>query len=440
MASWLHDPQYWKKADWTSAAFIFCLLMLYPLMNGFPFMYYDSWTYACGLCRPTIRSPILGCAMRPVILIAGPWGYVIVQTAVLSFCFIFISRYIFGNVRLRVLFFSIVFTCVGLFSGWLMADIWTLIGLFSLFAILTGYGSPIISILMIFSLAVHYGNFPIYVGVAIVFWLIVRNSRKSMILVFLYLLCGIMIIASVNFAMKGNFRFGSRFSFSFIASRILYDIPEIIEEKCQDDPSFKLCAIKSDMLAARGKQHSEMMWYMFKRDDISMEEFEPLAKELVIYSLFRFPLRHMVALVKNTFSQLSYFHMDDFYPLLDDSYALKNLENRFPEYHNSYHNSLQAEGYLSKALTRLEVPLNILYWVAMLVCLVSVSIGWKNLRDDMQLQMALFALIVVIVNAFFMSNLSGVLSRFQARIMSQTTEYTAKGTRTGMASPLLCTE
>ena len=72
---------------------------------------------------------------------------------------------------------------------------------------------------------------------------------------------------------------------------------------------------------------------------------------------------------------------------------------------------------MSKALTRLEVPLNILYWVAMLVCLVSVSIGWKNLRDDMQLQMALFALIAVIVNAFFMSNLSGVLSRFQARIV-----------------------
>ena len=72
---------------------------------------------------------------------------------------------------------------------------------------------------------------------------------------------------------------------------------------------------------------------------------------------------------------------------------------------------------LYNVLKRLEKPLSILYWIAMLVCLASVSVGWKSLRDDLQLQLALFALIAVIINAFFMSNLSGVLGRFHTRIV-----------------------
>jgi len=258
MASWAHDPQYWKKADWIAVAFIFGLLMLYPLMNGYPFIYYDSWTYACGVYRPSSRSLILGCAMRPIILIAGTWGYVIVQTAATAFSFVFLSRYVLGYVHVRVLFFSIVFACVGLFSGWIMADIWTIIGLLCLFAILTGYASQFIAILLVFASATHYGNSPIFMGVAVLFWLFIRNSKRSIILVILCLLGGMALIATINFAMKGTFRFGAKTSFSFVASRILYDIPDIIEKKCQEDPSFRLCAMKSDMLAARGTQEIDL--------------------------------------------------------------------------------------------------------------------------------------------------------------------------------------
>ena len=418
MASCAHDPQYWKKSDWTAVAFIFGLLMLYPLMNGYPFIYYDSWTYASGLCRPSMRSPILGCAMRPIILIAGTWGYVIVQTAATAFSFVFLSRYVLGYVHMRVLFLSSVFACVGLFSGWLMADIWTIIGLISLFAILTGYASQFIAILLVFALATHYGNFPIFMGVAILFWLFIRNSKRSMIRVFFCLLGGIALITTINFAMKGTVRSGPKTSFSFIASRVLFDIPDIIENKCREDPNFKLCAMKSDMLAGRGTQHSELMFYMFKRHDISGEEFELLARELVIYSLPRFPLKHMVAVVRNTFSQLSFFPIGNgFSPLRDNSSAFKKLAKQFPADFLSYQKSLQADGHLKRALARLMTPLSILYWIAMLICLASVITEWKNLRDDIQLQLALFAIIAVIINAFFMSNLSGVLGRFHTRIV-----------------------
>jgi len=48
MTSCAHDPQHWKKADWTAVAFIFGLLVQHHLMNAYPFIYYDSWTCATG--------------------------------------------------------------------------------------------------------------------------------------------------------------------------------------------------------------------------------------------------------------------------------------------------------------------------------------------------------------------------------------------------------
>ena len=346
MSPWIHDPQYWKKPDWIAAIFIFGLLMLYPLMNGYPFIYPDSWSYVSGMWKAGMRSPTLGFAMRPVILIAGIWGFVIVQTAVTTLSLIFLSKYVFGDVRKRVVLLSIMLAGIGFFSGYLMADIWTVMGLIALFSILTGYTSPTIAILLGFSLSTHYGNFPVLAGTALLFWLFIKNSRRTMIIVLLCILGAMTLVVTANFAV-GVHRFSSGTSYTWIASRILYDIPEIIEKKCQDDPDFRLCAIKSDMLAARGNQHSELIWYMWSRDDISKTEFEHLAKELVMYSLLHFPLEQIAAAIKNTFEQLSFCPIADGFPTVnDETYAIRNLKEHFPDDYTAYKKSWQAQGYV----------------------------------------------------------------------------------------------
>jgi hypothetical protein len=419
MSDWIHSPQYWKRTDWTAAAFIFSLLILYPVMNGYPFIYPDSWSYASGLWKADMRSPTLGFAMRPVIFIAGMWGFVVVQTAVTTISLIFLSKYVFGETRKYVIILSIILAGVGFFSGYLMADIWTGMGLIALFSILTGYVSPAIAIFLVFSLSTHYGNFPIFAFTAMLFWLIIKCSRRTLIIVMLCILGSMTLIVSANFTV-GAHRFSSDVSYSFIASRILYDIPETIEQKCQDDPSFRLCNFKSDIFAVKREQQqpSDLIWHMWRRDDISRKEFEHLAKELVIYSLPRFPLKHVLSAIKNTFLQLSYFSMADGFPSVGDkTYVIKKFKEHFPDDYTAYKKSWQAHENVYKVLKRLETPLSILYWIAMLVCVFSVTIGWKSLHDNLKLQLALFALIAVVINAFFMSNLSGVLGRFQARIV-----------------------
>ena len=158
--------------------------MLYLLLNRYPFVFPDSFEYARGGCSATLRSPTLGCAMWPVIAMTGIWGYVTVQTAITAFSFVLLSKHIFGYVRTSMVSLAILLANVGLFSGWLMADIWTIIGLISLFLIITGYTSPIVGSVLAFSLAVHYANFPVCLSVACVFWVLVRSGRKTILAFF----------------------------------------------------------------------------------------------------------------------------------------------------------------------------------------------------------------------------------------------------------------
>jgi len=64
----------------------------------------------------------------------------------------------------------------------------------------------------------------------------------------------------------------------------------------------------------------------------------------------------------------------------------------------------------------MDRPLTTLFWCCTFVCMASIVLLRQSRRDDALLQLALFSLVAVCVNAFFMSNLSGVYGRYHARI------------------------
>jgi hypothetical protein len=67
-------------------------------------------------------------------------------------------------------------------------------------------------------------------------------------------------------------------------------------------------------------------------------------------------------------------------------------------------------------LKRVDAPLTALFWLLALICLASAMACWPTRHDDTLIQLAMFALIAVVVNAFFMSNISGVFSRYHTRL------------------------
>jgi hypothetical protein len=411
------NTQTWGKDDWKALAAVSTLLMLYPLMNGYPFVYYDSWSYASGLCRSDVRSPVLGCFMRPVVLMWGTWGIVVIQSLATGYAFIFLAKHTFGKVNLTILSMTVLFAGLGLYSGWLMADIWMGIGLLLLFCVLTGHRNHKILLVLGFTLATHYGNFPIFAGIAILFTLIVRNKIASLVPIAATILFGVVLVSTTNL-MTGWVGFSSKSTYTWIASRIIYDIPEVLTQKCQEDPGFKLCDYEEGIMASNQHQHSSVMFYLRSLDDINAKEIEYLSKQLVLYSIPRFPIKHTIAFTKNTFSQIYGSPIaKGFLPLRENSWIVSTMRQNAPLEFENYNRSWQAQGRISTILKKLEIPSIVAYWAAMVLCLVAVLIRIKHIKKEPHTQLALFALISIIVNGFFMSNLSGVLWRFHTRIV-----------------------
>ena len=80
----------WGKPEGVLSAVVFGLLLLHPLLNGYPFLFPDSWGYF-GACPDEMRSPVLGCAMRPFTSIGGNWAYVAVQCAATAFAMVLLG-------------------------------------------------------------------------------------------------------------------------------------------------------------------------------------------------------------------------------------------------------------------------------------------------------------------------------------------------------------
>jgi hypothetical protein len=408
----------WGKPEWVLFAVIFGLLLLHPLLNGYPFLFPDSWGYF-GACPDEMRSPVLGCALRPAVLAGGPWGYVVVQCAVTAFALAFLSGVVLERCYSLSLCLALVVSGVGIFAGWILADAWSLIGFICLFAMAAGHPSLGIAVLMAFACATHFGNFPVYAATAFLFLPWARAKARFAVKTGLCLLGAVVLVMAFNL-IGGVIRFSSNNGYVFLASRILHDMPEVIDGKCQDDPGFALCERKAEVLEWSLTAHQSFSWQAIYQLGLSWEDLNRLSRQIVFYSVAevtRFFIPHVRALARNTYALVSFYELSDgLDAFIKGSNAVDDLQACFPDDVGRYFKTSQASGALQGFLKIMERPLTALFWCCTFVCMVSVVLLRQRRRDDALLKLALFSLVAVCVNAFFMSNLSGVYGRYHTRI------------------------
>jgi hypothetical protein len=408
----------WGKPEWVLFAVIFGLLLLHPLLNGYPFLFPDSWGYF-GACPDEMRSPVLGCALRPAVLAGGLWGYVAVQCAATAFALAFLSGIVLERRYSLSLCLALLVSGVGIFAGWILADAWSLVGFICLFAMTTGQASLVIAVLFTFACATHFGNFPVYATTAFLFLPWVKARAGFAAKTCLCLLGAVVLVLAFNLS-GGLIRFSSDNGYVFLASRILHDMPEVIEGKCQDDPGFALCERKAEVLEWSRTAHQSFSWQAIYQLGLSWAELNRLSRQIVFYSVAEFPrffIPHARALARNTFAMISFYELSDgLDPFIKGSNAVDDLQECFPDDVERYFKTWQASGAIQGFLKKMERPLTALFWCCALVCMASVVLFRQRRRDDALLQLALFSLVVVCVNAFFMSNLSGVYGRYHTRI------------------------
>jgi hypothetical protein len=118
----------------------------------------DSWGYS-GACPDEMRSPVLGCAMRPFTWAGGNWAYAVLQCAATAFAVVLLWSGALKRQHTGALFAAVIASGMGLFSGWVMADVWTLTGLISLFVIAADISTRRCGLLA-FSCGTHFGKPP----------------------------------------------------------------------------------------------------------------------------------------------------------------------------------------------------------------------------------------------------------------------------------------
>jgi hypothetical protein len=195
----------------------------------------------------------------------------------------------------------------------------------------------------------------------------------------------------------------------------------VIDKKCLDDPEFKLCEIKEEIHGwSRSPRHQRVTFVGKEQLNISWNELNELSKDVVFYSLKGFFVEHLLALVRNTYGLLSCYGLaDGMIPFSSDgdSAAIRGLKRHLPDELDVYSKSWQARGKLKKGLELLEMPLSLFFGISIMICLAYIGFYWKTGHEDVIFKLSIFAVIAVLVNAFFMSNLSGIFARFQGRIV-----------------------
>lgn len=413
-----HEPLNWRIPEWGALALMFGLLLLTPVLNGFPFMFPDSWGYS-GACPDEMRSPVLGCAMRPFTWAGGNWAYAVVQCAATAFAIVLLWSRALNRQHTGALYAAAVASGLGLFSGWVMADVWTLTGLISLFVVATGRFHPVAAGLLAFSCGAHFGNFPTFGTAALAMLPFAREKLRYAVRIAVCFIAAVALVVAANLV-AGQIKFGSGNGFVFLASRILHDIPEVLELKCREAPEFQLCRQKQEALAWSAENHQSFTWSGFYSLGLDWPDYNRLCRELVLYSLrggLGLIYEHAAAAVRNTGKLLLFPELSNgLEPFGPDSFVAEDLRIAFPEDVQPYLKSRQASGALEGLLKKLDAPFIALTWLSIFSCLLFGIAGWKSRGDDPLVQLALFALIAAAANALFMSNLSGVFGRYQARI------------------------
>jgi hypothetical protein len=197
-------------------------------------------------------------------------------------------------------------------------------------------------------------------------------------------------------------------------------MPEVLERKCRSDPDFQMCRRKDEVLAWSAENHQSFTWKGFYNLGLDWPEFNRICRELVLFSLRDAPRSlydHTAAAVRNTARLLLYPELSNGFETFGaDSFVAEDLRIAFPGDVAPYLRSRQARGDLEPFLKKLDLPFVAMVWLSTLACLVSVVCGWQTRREDLLVQLAYFALVAAVANAVFMSNLSGVFGRYQARI------------------------
>jgi len=433
------------RAAATIAAMSFVLLIP-ALLNGFPFLFWDTGTYlraAIVMGVPDDRPVFYSLFLLPLHWQTTLWPIAVAQAAITAIFLRAGGRALFG-VRGNLFYvalslFLTLTTSLPWFVGLLIPDIFT--ALLVLGFLLTAFSwekfSPVIKALLLLSLTIfisfHYSHLPLTLAALVTLGVLAalgwRPSGK--LWPRFAVIAGAGALATAAFLISNVIAFGtpslSQGSNAFLLGRLLDEGigMEVIREECPER-GWRICEEIDDLeqhIAWNAAQPDPTLnpvsnYFIWQGPLQRMgwfREYNDEASEIIAMSLARAPGRALADAITNSLRQMVDVHVGDaVVKLPPDVYVFDVLDEFFgPGMREASRASAQMQGTIP--FDQMNFVFDVVVILSLAPLAMTLVFGYRRDREMFYLVLAL--LLLLAANAAATSALSGVYERYQARLV-----------------------
>ncbi|HTQ84335.1 MAG TPA: hypothetical protein VMI47_13830 [Pseudolabrys sp.] len=411
-----------------SSAAMLLLLLLPALWNGFPLIFPDTGGY---LARPLEGTLDLGrSALYGLFLVAGLplafWPVVIVQSALTIWLVVLTMRAhgLGGRPWLALGIVALLSSATSLpwLAGQLLPDVWFPAAVMALYllafrdATLALWERLLLACVIAFAIASHMAAAGLCVGLIAALWLLGRLPRLDMPkprLIFAVgaVAVGILLCPVSNWAIAGKFAFTPGGS-SFLFGRLVEDgiVSRYLEDRCPD-PALRLCPYKAELADYDG---DDWLWdpdSPFRKLD-GWEGIGDEERDIILATLARYPLIHIVDAVSDIFDQLTSFQTE--VSLDDNAPTIGAFHDWAPHLLPQLMRARQQTGRINvSALNLVHVPVAALAMAGLLAAMIFRRPA--KLAPELA-ALAATVLLALFVNAAICAVCSHAVDRYQSRL------------------------
>jgi len=415
-------PLQWNKRDWISLLLISLFLSVHAVMAGFPVIDWDSQRYlnAALFFKSNPFALTTVCfLLKPLVLLIGPWGFVWFQIFIVAYCLASVLKHFDKNCIVGLI--AIAISLCGYFAICVMMDIYTVTGLLALFLLLNGSKDVILYLIFGLCFIAHPENLLMFPLCALIYWAIFNKNNFKNLILLIFVLLGISIVSvmGMNYWQDKEIRFFPKAKYIMLMTHIATDSPEIAREymeKYSDSELSKEREFYESTLVTTRPYH--ILLWDGKKAFAFNDKIQQESGKFIFYAFKYHPFVLLSHFFKNTFFSL--VHTGEYVTTMHpDKGPINFLKVWTGDQLSQAKKSLQYKGQLLTIIRQFKYIYIIDLCASVLALLLYIFYFLRNQTkvNSKYYAFALFAIIIILVNACIMPNFIGLYLRYQLRIM-----------------------
>lgn len=400
--------------DWKSLVVIFLFIGFLGYFIGYPIALPDTSRYthlAIDLKPHFAVSEIYSLLARPILILGGPWLYIVLLWIVCAYLVTVLSQYVSGKVPRILSCWSIFSSGAFLMLTTVMMDIQTTLGLMALFLLGSGSGNILLFIVFIISITAHLGNLYVFFLAYIALLILRRVSfrKHSFYVPFVATFIALMLIGLGGKFLNGEFRIKTKVKLLIPSVELMRAIPESVQDYSKEYP-YSIIGLN------RNRWKGNLLVFgspgMSGIGTVALGQFD--SENYFWFTVKHYPWRVLAHSIYQTWDFLVNLQLREaFWRPPGNVHDLTWYMSKGDEANSEL--GLQKRGLLDRLL------LNQYYSLSFFICTIAIFLYVLyhlvlHRNKSQTFFFCAFVILAVLINAAVMSNAAGVHGRYQAKV------------------------